>query len=523
MNEKIQNLIRYFNSKGAVQMDGSVKGAVALEVRKTMFSQAAKILKEADFRLMAEWASDETFFDRGFAVYAAYNNGSDYLVVKTEMPSGESSFPTLTKHFPGAYRLERQIESLFGLTPGGHPDLRPWIKHEDWPEDSYPLRKQFDAATAVRRVERDYKWARAQGEGVFEIAVGPVHAGIIEPGHFRFQAVGEDIINLETRLGYVHKGIEKRFEALSWDEAVRLSGRVSGDSTVAHAVAFCMAAEEASGCVPPERARYLRAAMIERERIANHLGDIGAVCNDTAFAFLHYQFSILREKILRTNLKVLGHRLLMDRIALGGVCADLTKEGADAILSEIEEISSEFERLVRIYEDNPSLEDRVFSTGVLKPEVAKALGVVGFVGRASGQKLDARLQNPFAPYDKIVPKAPLLKSGDVHARVWVRIEEVRESMRLVKELVGGLPDGALASGWVRPLPGQSGFSVVEGWRGEIVYWVQCAPDRSINRCMVRDPSSMNWLAIEQAIRGNIVPDFPLCNKSFNQSYSGHDL
>lgn len=523
MNEKIQNLIRYFNSKGAVLMDGSVNGAVALEVRKTMFSQAAKILKEADFRLAAEWASDETFFDRGFAVYAAYNNESDYLVIKSELAAGESSFPTLTKHFPGAYRLERQIESLFGLTPGGHPDLRPWIKHEDWPEDSYPLRKSFDAATAVRRVERDYRWARAQGEGVFEIAVGPVHAGIIEPGHFRFQAVGEDIINLETRLGYVHKGIEKRFEALSWDEAVRLSGRVSGDSTVAHAVAFCMAAEEASGCLPPERARYLRAIMIERERIANHLGDIGAISNDTAFAFLHYQFSVLREKVLRTNQKVFGHRLLMDRVVLGGVCADIGSDGVDAVLAELKEVSAEFERLVRIYEDNPSLEDRIFGTGVLKPEVAKALGVVGFVARASGQKLDGRLQNPFPPYDKFVPNVPLLKSGDVHARVWVRIEEVRESFRLVKGLLGGLPDGALVSSWVKPLPGQSGFSVVEGWRGEIVYWVQSAPDGGINRCMVRDPSSMNWLAIEQAIRGNIVPDFPLCNKSFNQSYSGHDL
>lgn len=523
MNEKMQNLIMYLVSKGTVSLDGSVKGAIACDVRKTLLSQAAKILKDADFRLVAEWASDETFFDRGFCIYAAFNNESDYIILRSQMPSGESTFPTLTKHFPGAYRLERQIESLFGLTPGGHPDLRPWIKHEDWPAEAYPLRKSFDASTKLPRVERDYKWAKAEGEGVFEIPVGPVHAGIIEPGHFRFQAVGEDIINLETRLGYVHKGIEKRFEALSWQDAARLSGRVSGDSTVAHAVAFSMAAEEASGCVPAERAQFIRAIMIERERIANHLGDIGGISNDTAFSFLHYQFSILREKVLRTNMKVFGHRLMMDRVVLGGVSTDINREGIDEMLVEIRDLSDEFERLVRIYEDNPSLEDRVYGTGILKPEVAKALGVVGFVARSSGQKLDARLQNPFAPYDRFVPNVKLLKSGDVHARTWVRIEEVRDSFRLVRELLRELPDGPIMSGWVKPLPGQSGFSAVEGWRGEIVYWVQSAPDRSINRCMVRDPSSMNWLAIEQAIRGNIVPDFPLCNKSFNQSYSGHDL
>lgn len=523
MNEKIQNLIRYLNSKGAVILDGSVKGAIALEVRKTLFSQAAKILKEAGFRLAAEWASDETLFDYGFSVYAAFNDGSDYLILKSVLPPGESSFPTLTKLYPGAYRLERQIESLFGLIPGGHPDLRPWIKHEDWPAEAYPLRKSFQASTVMPRVEREYKWAKAQGEGVFEIPVGPVHAGIIEPGHFRFQSVGEDIINLETRLGYVHKGIEKRFESLSWEEAVRLSGRVSGDSTVAHAVAFCMAAEEASGCVPTERARYLRAVMMELERLSNHLGDIGAVCNDTAFAFLHYQLSVLREKVLRASKKAFGHRLLMDRVILSGVSADIDAEGVEAVVSVLDEVSVEFERLVRIYEDNPSLEDRVFGTGVLKPDVAEALGVVGFVARSSGQRLDVRVQSPFTPYDRFVPKAPLLKSGDVHARTWVRIEEARESLRLIRDILGALPEGPIASGWVRPLPGQSGFSAVEGWRGEIIYWVQSAPDRSINRCMVRDPSSMNWLAIEQAIRGNIVPDFPLCNKSFNQSYSGHDL
>ncbi|HBG46536.1 MAG TPA: hydrogenase subunit [Deltaproteobacteria bacterium] len=524
MSEKRDSLLKFLLSKGSSEMDGTARGAVCCKVKRDLFAQSAKVLKEAGVRLVAEWASDESFFDRGFALYAAYSAGEEYLLIKTELANDSPYFPSLTKYFPAAHRFERQIHSLMGLIPFDHPDLRPWIKHEHWPEDAYPLRKSFDGKKPMAKAQGEYRWVTAEGEGVFEIPVGPVHAGIIEPGHFRFQAVGEGIINLETRLGYAHKGIEKRFESLPWHEAVRLAGRVSGDSTVAHAVAFCMAAEEASGCVLPAKARYIRAIMMERERVANHLGDIGAICNDTGFAFLHNQFSILREKVLRTNRVVFGHRLMMDRVTLGGVATDIGAQDVALFSDEIRTLKDEFDRLARIYDDNPTVQDRVYGTGVLEPEVAKYLGVVGFVARASGQPLDVRIQGQFPPYDKHLPKANILTSGDVHARAWIRIEEVRDSFRLLKEMIGALPDGPLSAEWTRPLPEVSGFSAVEGWRGEVVYWVQCGLDRNINRCMVRDPSSVNWLAIEQAIRGgNIVPDFPLCNKSFNQSYSGHDL
>lgn len=523
MSEKIQSVLKALADKGSVEIDSTVKGVAAYRVQMDLFVHGARVLKEEGFRLVAEWASDETPFSRGFAVHAAYCSKGDYLVIKADVPQEEPSFQSLTRYFPAAYRFERQINSLMGLVPEGHPDLRPWIKHEDWPVDAWPLRKSFDGNEPMPRMSGDYQWVMAEGEGVFEVPVGPVHAGIIEPGHFRFQAVGENIINLETRFGYVHKGIEKRFEALSWHEAVRLAGRVSGDSTVAHAAAFCMAAEQASACVPTERALYIRAIMMERERIANHLGDIGAICNDTAFAFLHYQFSILRERLLKTNKAVFGHRLMMDSVCLGGVAGDISLDGIDLMLEEARTVSEEFERLMKIYENNPSLEDRLYNTGVLAPEMAKSLGVVGFVARASGQGLDVRKDSPYAPYDTHAPAVPLLSSGDVHARAWVRVEEVRESFRLIKGLIGSLPAGPLNAGWSPPPSGASGFSAVEGWRGEVVYWVSCAPEGNINRCMVRDASSVNWLAIEQAIHGNIIPDFPLCNKSFNQSYSGHDL
>lgn len=521
MNENIKELLTKI-SGGGYRTDDTVRGATCAEVELSVFAKAAKVMKSADFRLAAEWAANDSK-DEVFTVYAAYNQGGDYIIIKSPLPEGETSFPTLTKEYISALRFEKQIESLMGLKPVGHPDPRPWIKHEDWPEDAYPLRKSFEAETRLPRVNGSYRWIRAEGEGVFEIPVGPVHAGIIEPGHFRFQAVGEDIINLETRFGYVHKGIEKRFESIAWKDAARLAGRVSGDSTVAHAVAFCMAVEAASDCSVPARAQYLRALMIERERIANHIGDVGAIANDTAFAFLNYQCSILREKVVRTNLKAFGHRFMMDKAVPGGVSADITKDAVNEMLKEAEEISGEFERLVSIYEDNASVEDRVYGTGVLKAEAAKKLGVVGFVARASGQKLDVRLQCPFPPYDRIIPNVTVLNSGDVHARAWVRIEEVRESLRLMTEIAGSLPEGPLTAEWKEPAPGTSGFSAVEGWRGEILYWVLAGADGKISRSMVRDPSTVTWIAIEHAIKGNIVPDFPLCNKSFNQSYSGNDL
>lgn len=523
MSEKTRNMLKVIAAKGSVEADVAVRGAAAYRVDKALFAHAGKVMKDAGFRLVAEWATDESRFKRGFCVSAAYFLEGEYLVIRAAIPADEPQFLSLTRHYPAAFRFERQIKSLMGLVPLGHPDLRPWIAHEDWPEDALPLRKDFDASKKMARTQGEYQWVRAEGEGVFEVPVGPVHAGIIEPGHFRFQAVGEDIINLETRFGYVHKGIEKRFEALGWQEAVRLSGRVSGDSTVAHATAFCMAAEAAAGVQVPDRGAFIRAIMTERERIANHLGDIGAICNDTAFAFLHHQFSILREKVLKTSKEVFGHRLMMDSVCLGGVSKDITARGADLMLEEAGAVLEEFERLVRIYEDSPSLEDRLYGTGTLAPDIAKAIGAVGFVGRASGANVDVRKDAPYFPYGLHAPKVTVLSSGDVHARAWVRVEEVRDSLRLMRELISALPEGPLAAGWTAPGPGASGFAAVEGWRGEVVYWVECGPDGGISRCMVRDPSSVNWLAIEQAIHGNIVPDFPLCNKSFNQSYSGHDL
>ncbi len=492
-------------------------------VPREKFNEAARTMKYAEARLVAEWAADETLLGRGFAVYACYNRGTEFLLVMSDLPEDEPSFPSIYKKYVSAWRFERQMKSLMGVAPLGLPDARPWIKHEDWPPNTWPLRKSFDPKTRMTRNKGDYRWIRAEGEGVYEIPVGPVHAGIIEPGHFRFQAVGEEILNLEARLGYVHKGIEKRFEELSWEEGARLAGRVSGDTTVAHALCYCRAVEVICGCTPPERALWLRALMLERERIANHLGDLAAICNDVAFAFLFFQFNILKERLVRTNYRLFRHRFMMDRVAPGGVTADLDGQGVAEMLEELDTFSGEFERLVVMYDNNPSLEDRIRETGILSPEKARDLGVVGIVARASGQALDSRIQAPFTPYDLFPPRMTVLNSGDVHARAWVRIEEIRESLLLLRQILEDLPTGGVRAPFAPPAPDRSGLALVEGWRGEIVYWVQSGPQGEVSRCMVRDPSSVTWLGLEQCIHGNIVPDFPVCNKSFNASYSGHDL
>lgn len=508
----------------AVRMSGCHPSSVLLfSAPCQRLPELASALKAASARLVAEWAVDETAFGRGFAVFLAFNSGKEYLLLKSDIPEQNPSFPSVAGIYAAANRFERQIMSLFGIIAQGHPDPRPWIRHEDWPVGAFPLRKSFYASKYLERSEGVYDWIQASGDGVYEIPVGPVHAGIIEPGHFRFQAVGEDVINLEVRLGYVHKGIEKRFESMPILSAHILAGRVSGDTTVAHSTAYCQALEAAGQTQIPPRAAWIRAVLLELERIANHISDIGAICNDAAFTFMLYQMAILRERILKMNLSLFGHRLTMDCVIPGGVNVDITPVAAQTIISGLDFISNEFERLIAIYEDNPSLEDRLYGTGVLSPSIASELGVVGFVARASGASLDARLQMPSAPYDTIAPDAPLLTSGDVHARAWVRVVEARESIRLIREFLRGLPQGPLSVDCRTPLSGSCGFSAVEGWRGEIVYWLQAGHEGTINRCMVRDPSSVNWVALEAAIKGSIVPDFPLCNKSFNQSYSGNDL
>jgi Ni,Fe-hydrogenase III large subunit len=351
--------------------------------------------------------------------------------------------------------------------------------------------------------------------------VGPVHAGIIEPGHFRFTANGETVVRLEQRLGYVHKGIDGLMAGADLGRAAMLAGRTSGDSATAYALAFARAAEAAVGIAPPARATWLRGVMAEIERLANHLGDIGAICNDAAFALMHAHCGALRERVLRTAERCFGHRFMRDRIIPGGLACDLAEDGADALRALIGEIRLRFPALIELYDNTASLQDRTVGTGVLRPELARQFAAGGFVGRASGRSFDARRTPGYPPYDAVAFEVPTLQEGDVNARVWIRIREVEQSLILIERILDRLAGGPIAVDM--PARAGEGMALVEGFRGDILAWIRIAANGKVERCHLRDPSWFQWPLLEAAIEGNIVADFPLCNKSFNCSYSGHDL
>jgi Ni,Fe-hydrogenase III large subunit len=327
-------------------------------------------------------------------------------------------------------------------------------------------------------------------------------------------------VRLEERLGYVHRGLERLISGASLDEAAKIAGRASGDSTVAYALAFARAAEAAVGVEAPPRAQWLRGLVAELERLANHLGDVGAICNDAAFTLMHAHCAVLREQVLRAAQTAFGHRLMMDAVIPGGVTVDLNAAGAAAITEAMRVIQERFPLLVDLYDDTASLQDRTVGTGVVSAELVTQYGAGGYVGRASGRAFDARKAFPYPPYDSLAFEIPSRTEGDVNARIWIRIEEVRQSLSLIDQILAGLPDGPIAA----PLPAGfgEGVSLVEGFRGDVFVWLRLEAGRVAQVCL-RDPSWFQWPLLEAAIEGNIVADFPLCNKSFNCSYAGVDL
>jgi len=438
------------------------------------------------------------------------------------LPTAESTYPDLAVIFPAANRMQRSVFDLVGIASEAD-DQRPWSWQASWPIDRYPLRRDFEASPKWEPGQEEYAFVRVEGDGVHEIPVGPVHAGIIEPGHFRFQVVGEKVLRLEERLGFVHKGIEKRFETMDAANGYRLAGRVSGDSTVAYAYAYAQALEALLAVQPAPRALSLRALALERERIANHLGDLGYLGNDGGFAFGLAQFSRLKEQLLRTNLAAFGHRLIMDYVVPGGVARDLAPEAAVAIIDECAMLEGEIRTLRDIYDEHDGLQDRFRTCGTVEPQLALKLGLMGLAGRASGRARDLRCDFPTAPYDTLAVRKIVHQGGDVAARVAVRFDEIFESLRLVRALVGALPSGDLTVALGEPPTFRKSLGYVEGWRGPVLIGLEFGAGGAIRRCHPHDPSWTNWPVLEHAVIGNIVPDFPLINKSFNLSYSGHDL
>lgn len=492
--------------------------ATRVSVTATRLVELCREARDRDGRLVTLWGEDLRREGAGFRLCVVLQNDDGLITAELPLEAKDPTYPNLAEIFPSANRLQRATFDLLGLRALGG-DARPWLRHSAWPADVFPLR--HDAPASSPDAPNDYAFVRVEGEGVHEIAVGPVHAGIIEPGHFRFSVVGEKVLRLEERLGYTHKGIEKRAEGLDAAAGAKLIARVSGDSTVAYAWAYAMAIEAATGTTPSLRASTLRAILLERERLANHLGDIGALGNDAGFAFGLAQFSRLKEDLLRANATVWKQRYPMDAIVPGGVRGDVDADAARALIADLDAIEAETRSLREIYDNHAGLQDRFMDAGVVSPELAEKLGIVGLAARASGWVQDWRQAFPVTPYMSVKPV--VRSQGDVAARVAVRFDETLVSIAMCREWLRALPDGELSVplGAVRVCA--LGLGGVEGWRGPVFVAVRLHADGSIARCHPHDPSWHNWPALEHAIIDNIVPDFPLINKSFNLAYSGQDI
>ena len=525
MNWKINFLMR-LDEEGIFVKSEPYNQFELWEINDKYWQRFAELAAENKFRWAAGFAeqSGEQFY-----VHACFETAGNYILLRTTINISKPDIPSQAPVYAAANRSERHTHDMFGITFLRHPDPRCWTRHKAWNKHEYPLRHDFPVQGNPSKItppDTGYHFIQSHGVGVYEIPVGPVHAGIIEPGHFRFQAVGELILNLEERLGYVHKGTEKIADGRTPQGLAKLAGRISGDTCVSHAWAACIAMEQAADIQIPRRAALIRGIFAERERVVNHLGDIGAICNDVAFTFAFMQMMRLKELWCRTNYELFGHRFLMDKIIPAGVLVDVNEAASAFLLTEIQELRAELSQIMPALDLNSSLEDRLYTAGYLSPETAAHFGTLGFVGRASGQDFDVRRDAPYAPYDSVYVKVAAENQGDIASRFWVRYKEINASLKLIEEFIeqlAKLTEGDLIADWKTPEKESFGLGIVDGWRGEIISYVRFGENNTIARFYPRDPSQLNWEALEKAVLNNIVPDFPVCNKSFNCSYSGCDL
>jgi Ni,Fe-hydrogenase III large subunit/Ni,Fe-hydrogenase III component G len=514
--------------RGRLGIEGLVEarpGELVAEVSLNQLAATADRAAAAGLRLATLFATDEGK-GRGFAVHQlwAANDTQGFVRVFARVAADQPRFPSIAVRHPAANWFEREIHDFFGLVPDGHPNPFPVAVHDDWPDETFVLRKQFAPDQPVPRASGSlHPYRPVTGEGVFHVPVGPVHAGIIEPGHFRFGVAGEPVLYLQLRLFYVHKGIEKRFETLPWRHGLFLAESISGDTAVGHALAYAHAIERLLGVEIPPRGRHLRTVLLELERVYNHVADIGALATDVAFTVPASRAQVLREGLVALHERLFGSRLLRGTVALGGVKCEITLGRRRELLAHLGRLEREFDDLVTLLIDSGTFTDRVDGTGILPTQVARDLGIVGMAARASGLDIDLRRDQPHDAYDVLKPQIPVEAGGDVRARLMIRAREVEQSLCMIRQTLDALPEGPVTASLPEALPASSSaLGWAEGWRGECIHFIQTDDRGRLARVKVTDPSFKNWPGLTHAVPGNILPDFPVINKSFNLSYSGND-
>lgn len=484
-------------------------------------TKKAKLLVSQGFSLAAMFANDERALNGSFAIYTLFAGKGQFLGCKVLLDKGADEFPSLAAHLPAAAWYEREIYDLFGLRPQGHPDLRPLVLHENWPQGQYPLRKDFSLPIDAETSRRAFPMNCVQGEGVFQVPVGPIHAGIIEPGHFRFSQAGEEVIHLDAKLFFTHRGIEKSVEGMPVEQALFRAERICGACSVSHGISFARAVEKLAKVQISQRAQHIRILLAELERLYNHIGDIGNLCAGVGFAVGISQGSRLKELLMRLNEAVAGNRFLRGVVAVGGVNLDVQTDTLKTIKAELATVGEEFKELVGLLKESEAFLDRVNRTGILPKQAGIDLGVVGVAARASGIHVDWRKAYPYSEYDQFDFTIPVYRTGDVAARLWVRVDEVEQSLHLIRQLLDRLPQvaGVLKS----QIPSIEPYTSALGWsespRGGNLHWLMVGEANTVYRYFARSASYPNWPALTVAAPGNIIPDFPLINKSFELCYA----
>jgi Ni,Fe-hydrogenase III large subunit/Ni,Fe-hydrogenase III component G len=498
----------------------------ALVSRNVFSAVATALVNDEGWPLSSLYATDDSVKNKTYGVHALFSNDVDHewLLLSVELPVADPRYTSLTATVMAAHWYERYIHDMFGILPEGHPDLRRLVHHENVPENIYPLRKDFAWNSKMEFANIPYPMAHVEGDAIYEIPVGPIHAGIIEPGHFRFNVAGERIVTLEGKLFFTHKGVEKILEGKTPLEGLPFIERLSGDMAAAHALAYCQATEFIAKCTVPRRAQLLRILMVELERVTMHIHDLANIGGmGTGFSFIAANGFRIKERLVRLSADLLGNRFWRGLITLGGVSKNLDQDQLEKILPIVKEAQKEMDKIVKIALSSEGFLDRLQTTGILPLEAAKAFGAVGLPARASGLDRDVRRDHPDAIYKELTTKVYTREGGDVFARYLMRLNEIIESVNLIEAILNNLKkckDKSISS----ECSVVDGFAIgaVESWRGEIICALYCQ-DGKISRCFPRDPSFCNWALFGIIGPGNIVPDFPLCNKSLNLSYSGTDM